>query len=186
MDEGAQQRIVSLDLTGEQFVRGFGRLVQGERERSNLKNSNNERMKSSDERENIVNHGWTPLNRDGEKTLNREQRERRLAAKEHIERKVKRSLEPISGVERELPGGGLEPGASGKRCSGRWVQLGKGGQKVGKRTCFSHFETVLARLFPHKSTQVVDVPHKATARFFWGRPEMVLATDETLIKHRWG
>ena len=51
--------------------------------------------------------------------------------------------------------------AVGKRRDGRWVDLGKGGQKVGKWCSFSHLETTLTRLFPHKSTQVVDFPHLA-------------------------
>ena len=34
-----------------------------------------------------VNHGWTPMNTDWERTLNSEQRERRLAAKERREHK---------------------------------------------------------------------------------------------------
>jgi len=52
-----------------------------------------------------------------------------------------------------------EAGASGKRWAGRSTEVGKGGQEVGKRTGFSHFETALTRLFPHDSTQVVDFPH---------------------------
>src|SRR6267154_1896932 len=90
---------------------------------------------------------------------------------------------------REIPkagGGGQKPGSFRTRTMGKRVDVGKGGQKVGKRTGFSRIGTALNRLFPHKSTQVVDFPHKATARLFWGRPEMVLATDETRVKHGWG
>jgi len=38
-------------------------------------------------------------------------------------------------------------------------------------TGFSHFETPLTRLFPHKSTQVVDFPRLAMVRLFWGGVE---------------
>src|SRR5258707_2890892 len=54
--------------------------------------------------------------------------------------------------------------------------VGKGGWMAGKRTGFSH-------VFQEVSMQVVDFPHLAMARLFRGRPEMVLATDGTRIKH---
>src|SRR5258708_36497522 len=54
-------------------------------------------------------------------------------------------------------------GGGGKR----WVNLGKGGCEIGKWCSFSHFETALTRLFPHKSTQVVDFPHLAMVSIFW-------------------
>jgi hypothetical protein len=38
---------------------------------------------------------------------------------------------------------------------------GKGGWEIGKRCNFFHLKTALTRLFPHKSTQVVDFPHLA-------------------------
>ena len=46
------------------------------------------------------------------------------------------------------------------------VEVGKGGQKVGKWTGFSHFETAFSHLFPCFSTQVVDFPHICTVRLF--------------------
>jgi len=60
-------------------------------------------------------------------------------------------------------------GGDGKRWVGRRVDLGKGGQKVGKWTGFSHFETALPHLFPHDSTQVVDFPHICSVRLFQER-----------------
>jgi len=125
----------------------------------------------------ILNHGWTPMDTDSEKTLNmRKQRERRLAAREHKEHER-------SGIP--WVRSGRKTGGGGKRWVGRRVNLGKGGQMVGKWCSFSHLETALTRLFPHNSTQVVDFPHICTVRLFWGSPEM-LATDETQIIHRWG
>ena len=47
------------------------------------------------------------------------------------------------------------------------VDVGKGGQEMGKWRSFSHFETALTRLFPHKSTQVVDFPRMAMVSIFW-------------------
>ena len=82
------------------------------------------------------------------------------------EEPTKRSLEPIWGVERELRRCGLKAGEDGKRWAGARVNLGKGGQKVGKWTGFSHFGTALTHLFPHVSTQVVDFPRICTVRLF--------------------
>jgi len=94
--------------------------------------------------------------------------------------RAKRSLEPISGVGRELPRRGLDVGVGGKRWVKRWVNLRKGGQEAGKWCSFSHFENALTHLFPHKSMQVVDFPRICTVRHFWGSPEM-LATEGTPI-----
>jgi hypothetical protein len=47
------------------------------------------------------------------------------------------------------------------------VTLGKCGQILGKWTGFSHLQPALTRLFPHKSTQVVDFPHLSRVRVFW-------------------
>ena len=127
----------------------------------------------------------------GSKTGNmtrREQRERRLAAREQcIEQRAKRSLEPISGVERELPRRGLEVGRGGKRRVGRRASHTIGGQGVGKWTGFSHIETALIRLFPHKSTQVVDFPHLAHVRLFWeeGFHRRGAETQRRRGKRRW-
>src|SRR5882724_7867169 len=108
-------------------------------------------------------------NTDTEKTFNRR------------EPRAKRSLEPISGVGRELPRRGLDVGGGGKRWVGKRALLTLSGQEAGKWCGFSHFETTLTHLFPHKSTQVVDFPRICTVRLFWGSPEMV-ATDGTPIK----
>ena len=94
-------------------------------------------------------------NTDGEKTLDRSKP------------RAKRSLEPISGVGRELPRRGLDVGVGGKRWVKRWVNLGKGGQEAGKWCSFSHLETAFSHLFPPFSTQVVDFPHICTVRLFW-------------------
>jgi hypothetical protein len=40
---------------------------------------------------------------------------------------------------------------------------------AGKRTGFSRLETALTRLFPHKSTQVVDFPRMAMVSIFSGK-----------------
>jgi len=52
-----------------------------------------------------------------------------------------------------------ETGEGGKRRGGKRVDL-------GKWTGFSHLETALTRLFPHKSTQVVDFPRLSVVRVF--------------------
>ena len=81
------------------------------------------------------------------------------------------------------PGTETEAGIAGQRRVGTWVNLGKGGREVGKRTGPAHLAPGSTRLGPDNSMQVVDFPHLAHASLFWGRPEMVLATDETRIKH---
>jgi hypothetical protein len=43
------------------------------------------------------------------------------------------------------------------------------GVMAEKWTGFSRIETALTRLFPHKSTQVVDFPRMAMVSIFWGR-----------------
>jgi hypothetical protein len=52
-------------------------------------------------------------------------------------------------------------GRGGKMWAEKWVNLGRSGQEVGKRTDF-------ARLGPDNSTQVVDFPHLGLVRVFWG------------------
>jgi hypothetical protein len=59
-----------------------------------------------------------------------------------------------------------EPVATGKRRVGERAYMGKDGRKVEKWTGFSHFETVLIRLFPDVSTQVVDFPRICNVRLF--------------------
>jgi hypothetical protein len=63
----------------------------------------------------------------------------------------------------------------------------KGGQEVGKWcsfyrlvTGFPHFETALTRLFPHKSTQVVDFPRIEHVRLFWEGHEIGFADQAEL------
>jgi hypothetical protein len=77
----------------------------------------------------------------------------------------------IEGEESKAGGTLLRPKAMEdcvrKRWVGKWVDPGQDGKMEGKRTGFSHMAPALTRLFPHVSTQVVDFPHKATARFFW-------------------
>jgi len=72
-------------------------------------------------------------------------------------------------------------GGDGKRWVGRRVDLGKGGQKVGKWTGFSHFETPLTHLFPHDSTQVVDFPRIEHGRLFWGGAENSRSSGRGMI-----
>src|SRR5258708_30916497 len=54
-----------------------------------------------------------------------------------------------------------EAGAGGKRWVGKWVDLGKGGRREGKRTGFPH-------LGPDNSTQVVDFPRICSVSIFSG------------------
>jgi len=116
-------------------------------------------MKPRNEPEKSVNHRWTPMNTDTEKTLNmRKQRERRLAAREHKEHERSR----IPWVR-----SGRKTGGDGKRWVGKRAFPTLSGQMVGKWCSFSHLETALTRLFPHVSTQVVDFPHLAHVRLFW-------------------
>ncbi len=56
---------------------------------------------------------------------------------------------------------------SGQRWVGMRVFTALSGKEAGKWCSFSHLETALTRLFPHKSTQVVDFPHLAHVRLFW-------------------
>jgi len=60
----------------------------------------------------------------------------------------------------------LKSATGGKRWDGNRGEVGKGGQVAGKRTGFSRIETVLTRLFPHNSTQVVDFPRMYAVRVF--------------------
>src|SRR5258708_38717509 len=62
---------------------------------------------------------------------------------------------------------GPEAGGGGKRWDGKWLDLGKGGQEVGKWTGFSHLATTFSHLGPDNSTQVVDFPHLSTVRLFF-------------------
>ena len=59
-----------------------------------------------------------------------------------------------------------EVARSGQTWAGMWAQLGNGGCEIGKWRSFSHLETALTRLFPLKSTQVVDFPRMWVLRLF--------------------
>ncbi len=148
--------------------------------RGGVKNSNNEPMKPRNEPEASVNHRWTPMNRDTARRLNRrEQRERRLAAREHKEHERSR----IPWVR-----SGRKTGGDGKRWVGKRAFPTLSGQEIGKWCSFSHLETALTRLFPHNSTQVVDFPRMYDVRLFWGGPEMVSHgwnTDKTRMPEGW-
>jgi len=72
---------------------------------------------------------------------------------------------------REAGGGGQKAGSFRTGTMEKRVNLGKGGQEMGKRTGFAHFETALTRLFPHVSTQVVDFPCMCDVGLFHERPE---------------
>src|SRR5882757_4962723 len=89
-----------------------------------------------------------------------------LAAKEHIEHRAKRSLEPIWGIERELRRWGLKAAGNGKRRLGSRSFTALSGWEIEKWCSFSHLEAALTRLFPRFSTQVVDFPHLAMVRVF--------------------
>ena len=97
----------------------------------------------------------TRITTDGEKTGNRElnrreQRERRLPAKEHRERK--RSDITLAG--------------GGKRRYANRAVTGLSGCEAGKSTGFYRIVTRCYRFLPHKSTQVVDFPRICGAVFF--------------------
>ena len=85
-----------------------------------------------------------------------------------------RELEPgavgrIVGGQAELGtnmGNHLERYSDGKRRFGNDVFTALSGWEIGKWCSFSHLETALTHLFPHKSTQVVDFPHLGYARLF--------------------
>ena len=137
--------------------------VVGVRRRSegSHKNSNNEPMKlvkPGIQPAKTLNDGWTPMDTAVGRELNREQR----------------------------------LGGYGKKRLGRRGFAGLSGWEVGKAPGFyrlatgcSHLETALNRLFPHKSTQVVDFPHLADAGLFWEGPEIVLATAGTRDGSGW-
>src|SRR5882724_9392011 len=105
--------------------------------------------------------GITRTQRVGPSGAWNQYRKRSAGVLEYWGRRLQESARAAGGVVR-----------SGQKCVGRWVQLGKGGQEVGKRTGFSHIETALTRLFPHFSTQVVDFPCMCNVRLFWGRHEI--------------
>ncbi len=111
---------------------------------------------------------------------------------------TKRRLEPVWGIERELPRCGREGGGQAelgtdmgnhlkrsrvekRRPSGAWNQYCEiestafSGCEAGKFTGFYRIAARCYRLLPHKSTQVVDFPHLAHARLFWGSHEITKA-----------
>src|SRR6266481_2440335 len=74
-------------------------------------------------------------------------------------------------TETEAVAAGLEAGEDVKNRAEKRVEVGKGGCEIGKWRSFSHLETVFSHLFPCFSTQVVDFPHLAHVRLFWGRTQ---------------
>jgi hypothetical protein len=133
-----------------------------------------------------LNHGWTPMNTDTVKTLNRrELRERRLAAKEGRGSEI-----PSAGCGRKAGRGGLKVEAFRAGITERRVEAGRGGGEMGKSTGFCHLATGYYRMagrfyrpFPDNLMQVVDFPHLACVSIFWEVMKLVLATDETQRKH---
>jgi hypothetical protein len=65
-----------------------------------------------------------------------------------------------------VPGNRREAGGSGKRRYASYAFTALSGCEIGKWCSFSHFETALTRLFPRKSTQVVDFPCMYDVRLF--------------------
>jgi hypothetical protein len=57
-------------------------------------------------------------------------------------------------------------GGGKRRCASR-AFTGLRGQEIGKWCNFFHLAPASTRLFPHKSTQVVDFPHIEYVRLFW-------------------
>ncbi len=136
-----------VELTGEKPVRELGRSKkEAERERHMRTNIQNPEERATDGTRSK--HGY------GKGTVYKE------ATKAG-------SKEPKEG------GGGQKPGFFRRGTMGKRVELGKGGQKVGKRSGFFHFETAFSGLFPHKSTQVVDFPYICVVRVFGEEHEMV-------------
>jgi len=82
-----------------------------------------------------------------------------------------------------LPNGDGDAGGSGKRWVGRRGFTALSGWEVGKAWNFYRLATGFSRVFPHKSTQVVDFPHLAMAGVFREVMKLDLATDGTRIKH---
>jgi len=70
-------------------------------------------------------------------------------------------------TETEAVAAARQVGEDGKNRFGKWVKVEKGGCETGKWRSFSHLETGFSRLFPHKSTQVVDFPRMAMVSIFW-------------------
>jgi hypothetical protein len=78
-----------------------------------------------------------------------------------------RALQRRAGTQLNPSGGGQKVGTFRTGTMGKRVEVGKGGQKLAKRTGFSHFQTASTRLFPRDSTQVVDFPHLVMVGLFW-------------------
>jgi hypothetical protein len=72
----------------------------------------------------------------------------------------------VAGPEAGAPTKTREAGGGGKRRYGSGAFTCLRDQEIGKWCSFSHLETALTRLFPHKSTQVVDFPHLGYVRHF--------------------
>ena len=78
-----------------------------------------------------------------------------------------RTRKPEAGaVARQEGGGGQKAGSFRTVTMEKRVYVGKGGREAVKWCSFSHFETALTRLFPHKLTQVVDFPRMAMVSIF--------------------
>jgi len=128
-----------------------------------MKNSNNEPTnptKPGIQPAKILNRGWVPMDTDDEEFLI-------LNLRFLIGSGEKFAVwKQVAGPEAGVPSKNREASSCGKRWAGRRAKPGKGGQEAGKRIGFSHFETALTRLFPHKSMQVVDFPHLAVLSIF--------------------
>src|SRR5882724_3386282 len=131
-----------------------------------MKNSNNEPTnptKPGIQPAKILNRGWVPMDTDDEEFLI-------LNLRFLIGSGEKFAVwKQVAGPEAGVPSKNREASSCGKRWAGRRAKPGKGGQEAGKRIGFSHFETALTRLFPHKSMQVVDFPRMYAVGIFWER-----------------
>jgi hypothetical protein len=72
----------------------------------------------------------------------------------------------VAGPEAGVPTKTREASPCGKRRYGSRAFTALSGCETGKWCSFSHLGTVLTRLFPHKSTQVVDFPRMYDVRLF--------------------
>jgi hypothetical protein len=93
------------------------------------------------------------------------------------------SLANIHGRFATLHNSGGNVVRRGKRRFGRRGFTGVSGPEMGKACNFYCLATGLTRLFPHKSTQVVDFPRIAYVRLFWGGAEIGFSvpTSEVVI-----
>jgi hypothetical protein len=124
------------------------------------------------DRERLCGRIWASVvgtRRTSEERLENSNNEPMKPAKSRIRKPEAGAVARQAGGQAELGtnmGNHLERYRAGKRRSGKDVFTALSGWEIGKWCSFSHLETALTRLFPHKSTQVVDFPHLGVVRHF--------------------